>query len=285
MTVAQIIHDAIDGMTPAERRVGRTLLARYPLLGLRTVADLAAEAGVSSPTVLRFVGRLGFENFAGFQDALHEELVEQFKSPLAKAAAISAVDPLDAISRTVMANIEATMASIPPSEISAVVDALADHRNAVFVTGGRFTDALARYLSTHLRLVRPGVQLVETARDARRDQLLDMPRGSVLVCFDIRRYDSDLAELVAVAVSRGVTVILVTDEWMSPVAVQAAHVLAAHVEVPSIWDSNSALMTVVEVILAGVTRSSWESTTERLHTLEELRLRPPETPSRTRRRG
>jgi DNA-binding MurR/RpiR family transcriptional regulator len=182
----------------------------------------------------------------------------------------------------VIANIEATMASIPPSEIAAVVDLLSDHRHPVFVTGGRFTDPLARYLATHLRLVRPGVHLVETARDARRDQLLDMPRGSLLVCFDIRRYDTDLAELAAAAVERGVVVILLTDQWMSPVALQAGHVLAAHIEVPSIWDSSAALMTVVEVILAGATRASWESTTERLHTLEELRSRPPETPARRR---
>lgn len=282
MTVAQSIHDTIDAMTPAERRVGRALLSRYPLLGLRTVADLAAEAGVSSPTVLRFVDRLGFPNYAGFQEALHEELAEQFKSPLAKAAAISPSGPLDAISQAVIANIEATMASIPPSEIAAVVELLADQRHPVFVTGGRFTDPLARYLSTHLRLVRPGVHLVETARDARRDQLLDMPRGSRLVCFDIRRYDTDLAELAAAAVERGVLVILLTDQWMSPVALQAAHVLAAHIEVPSIWDSSAALMTVVEVILAGTTRASWESTTERLHSLEELRSRPPGTPPRRR---
>jgi DNA-binding MurR/RpiR family transcriptional regulator len=282
MTVAQTIHDTIDLMTPAERRVGRALLSRYPLLGLRTVADLASEAGVSSPTVLRFVDRLGFPNYAGFQDALHEELADQFKSPLAKAAAIGPSGPLDAISQTVIANIEATMASIPASEIAAAVELLADHRHPVFMTGGRFTDALARYLATHLRLVRPGVHLVETSRDARRDQLLDMPRGSLLVCFDVRRYDADLGELAAAAVDRGVVVILLTDQWMSPVALQAAHVLAAHIEVPSIWDSCSALMTVVEVILAGVTRASWESTTERLHTLEELRFRPPDPPTRRR---
>ncbi len=273
MTVAQLIHDTLDAMTPGERRAARALLARYPLLGLRTVADFATEAGVSSPTVLRFVHRLGYDNYAGLQDALHDELADQFKSPLAKASAAGS-GPLDAISTAVVANIEATIGSIPASELTAVVELLVDPRHPVFITGGRFTDALARYMAAHLRLVRPGVHHLDRAADARRDQLLDMPRGTRLVCFDIRRYDADLAEFVATAVARGVVIVLVTDQWMSPVALHADHVLTSHIEVPSIWDSNAALMTVVEVILAGVTRGSWESTTARLHTLEELRAEP-----------
>jgi DNA-binding MurR/RpiR family transcriptional regulator len=274
MTVAQIIHDTLDTMTAGERRAARALLARYPLLGLRTVADFAAEAGVSSPTVLRFVARLGYDNYAGLQDALHDELTEQFKSPLAKASTAGS-GPLDAISTAVVANIQATMGSILASELTAVVELLVDPRHPVFITGGRFTDALARYMATHLRLVRPGVHHLDRTADARRDQLLDMPKGTRLVCFDIRRYDGDLAEFVAAAVARGVVIVLMTDQWMSPVALQADHVLTSHIEVPSIWDSNAALMTVVEVILAGVTRGSWDSTTERLHTLEELRADPP----------
>lgn len=273
MNVAQLIHQTLDAMTPGERRAARALLARYPLLGLRTVADFAAEAGVSSPTVLRFVDRLGFHNYAGLQDALHDELAEQFKSPLAKAST-AASGPLDAISTSVVANIQATMGSIPASELGAVVELLVDSRHPVFVTGGRFTDALARYMATHLRLVRPGVHHLDRAADVRRDQLLDMPKGTRLVCFDIRRYDPGLTEFVSAAVTRGVVIVLFTDQWMSPVALRADHVLTSHIEVPSIWDSNAALMTVVEVILAGVTRGSWDSTTDRLHTLEELRADP-----------
>ena len=47
VTVAERL--AVAGLTPAERKVARVLLADYPVRGLEPVAKLAAEAGVSRP--------------------------------------------------------------------------------------------------------------------------------------------------------------------------------------------------------------------------------------------
>ena len=65
-----------SGAWPAgERRAAHTLIASYPLIGLKTVADFSQQAGVSSPTILRFVGRLGFQNYPEFQSALQRDLM------------------------------------------------------------------------------------------------------------------------------------------------------------------------------------------------------------------
>ena len=62
-SVAELIADRIDAMPAGERRAAQTLIANYPLIGLKTVADFSQQAGVSSPTILRFVSRLGFQNY------------------------------------------------------------------------------------------------------------------------------------------------------------------------------------------------------------------------------
>ena len=54
-SIAEMIADRIDAMPAGERRAAQTLVANYPLIGLKTVADFSAQAGVSSPTILRFV--------------------------------------------------------------------------------------------------------------------------------------------------------------------------------------------------------------------------------------
>ena len=64
-SVAELIADRIGAMPAGERRAAQTLIANYPLIGLKTVADFSQQAGVSSPTILRFVGRLGFQNYPG----------------------------------------------------------------------------------------------------------------------------------------------------------------------------------------------------------------------------
>ena len=80
------IRDRLDEFTATEKKAAHALLANYPMQGLGTVAQFAEAAGVSSPTILRFVGRLGFPGFAEFQRKLRGELESQLNSPLARSA-------------------------------------------------------------------------------------------------------------------------------------------------------------------------------------------------------
>ena len=101
--------------------------------------------------------------------------------------------------------------------------------------GGRFTDALARYFAAHLGLVRPGVRHVPSGAGVWRDRLLDISRRDVLIVFDIRRYQDDVITFARSATSRGAAIVLVTDQWLSPLSRQAAHVLPCRVAAPSRW--------------------------------------------------
>ncbi|HEY5858650.1 MAG TPA: MurR/RpiR family transcriptional regulator, partial [Actinomycetota bacterium] len=61
-------------MTPAERRVARALLETYPTAGLESLPQLADGAGVTGPTVLRFVRKIGFDGYPDFQRSLRQEV-------------------------------------------------------------------------------------------------------------------------------------------------------------------------------------------------------------------
>ena len=78
-SISERISNALDGLPAGERKAAQTLIAEYPLIGLKTVAEYAARAGVSSPTILRFISRLGFQNYAEFQSNLQTEVVEQLQ--------------------------------------------------------------------------------------------------------------------------------------------------------------------------------------------------------------
>lgn len=80
-------------MPAGERRAAQTLIASYPLIGLKTVAEFSQQAGVSSPTILRFVARLGFQNYPEFQSALQDELAAQLQSPASRTTATQSPCP------------------------------------------------------------------------------------------------------------------------------------------------------------------------------------------------
>lgn len=276
-TVAERIRSLIGDFTTKERRVARHLLANYPLAGLQTVAQFAAEAGVSGPTVLRFLGRIGFSAHGEFQKALREELEDQLKSPLAKNPSTEAStgrrEPARIeLARAAAENITQTFANLPAAEFDATARLLADARNRIHIVGGRFTDALARYMAAHLRIVRPRVEHMAGQEANWRDQLVDMGRTDAIVVFDIRRYQPDLLRLCEAASERRASIVLVTDQWLSPVAQHARHVLAAHIAVPSAWDSSAALLVIAEALLAEVTRLTWQTSEARIQAIEGLRI-------------
>jgi DNA-binding MurR/RpiR family transcriptional regulator len=136
--------------------------------------------------------------------------------------------------------------------------------------GGRFTDALALYLSVQLRILRPGVSHLQEQESNWRDQLLDMGKRDVLVIYDIRRYQPSLLRLANAAAARQVRIILLTDQWLSPIVRVATHVLSARVAVPSVWDSSAALMALSEALLAEVSHLGGEQSRRRIRELEEM---------------
>src|SRR4051812_47743095 len=78
------VRQELQSLSDAERRVAHALLGEYPVAGLETVAKFAKRAGTSGPTILRFIGRLGFANYAEFQDALRSEIHISLQGPLTR---------------------------------------------------------------------------------------------------------------------------------------------------------------------------------------------------------
>ncbi|HEV8596773.1 MAG TPA: MurR/RpiR family transcriptional regulator, partial [Candidatus Dormibacteraeota bacterium] len=78
------VRQRLDSLSPAERRLARALLASYPIAGLESVARFAERAGVSPPTVTRFIAKLGFRGYPEFQENLRHEVQARLSSPLAR---------------------------------------------------------------------------------------------------------------------------------------------------------------------------------------------------------
>ena len=271
-SIAELIAARIEAMPAGERRAAQALIAHYPRIGLKTVADFSARAGVSSPTILRFVSRIGFQNYAEFQSALNDELAEQLQSPASRSQTRKPTPGEQApLLAATIDNINETFRHLSGRQIADIADLLAEPRQRIHLLGGRFTDPLAAYTAAHLSIVRAGVYHLSGQESLWRDRLIDMGRRDILVIFDIRRYQDSLVRLAEKAQKRGVRVVLLTDQWLSPIARFATHVIAGRTAVPSAWDSSASLFVVCERLIAEVTARSGEAAAARLRDVEALR--------------
>jgi DNA-binding MurR/RpiR family transcriptional regulator len=270
-----LIQARLGECSPAERRVGRALLAAYPSAALETIAALAERAGVSGPTVLRFVVRLGFRGYPEFQKAMRDELDERNTSPLSAYAAGVPVQggPVERAQQMLPKAVEATLAELPAAEVEAAVRLLADTRLRVFAHGGRFSALLAQYLVLHLIQVRGNSRMLPSGPVERAGVLADLGRRDLLVLFDYRRYEQPTLELAQAAKSRETKIVLVTDRWLSPIASIADVVLPTRVDSPSPYDSFVPSLAVLEALIDGVITRLGPAAGKRLEAIEQAAQR------------
>jgi DNA-binding MurR/RpiR family transcriptional regulator len=174
MAIRDYLTDGSVQLTPSDLKVARALLADYPAAGLNTVAHLAALAGVSGPTVVRFVSRLGFEGFPDFQKALLGEVQARMNSPLAmidagKAAAVPQELIYQEIIRSCAALLETTAGMVPAADFDTAARLVTDPALRLHFIGGRFSGYLAGMLWQHLHQLRADCRMVSGHRPARGD--------------------------------------------------------------------------------------------------------------------
>jgi DNA-binding MurR/RpiR family transcriptional regulator len=263
----------MEELTPAERKVARALLAHYPGAGLQSTAALATAAGTSKPTVLRLLARLGFGSYPEFQERLRGEVTRSMSaSPLSRAQARRPLPPDDSVFLRAVEQrsqlVTRLRDTVPPGEIERAVALLAARPRHVVISGGYFSRLIARMLAMQLDQLIPKVDYADEPLGADIGKYLRAGRDSVVIVFDLRRHELAAQEVVAMAKTRGASVILITDESLSPAAEQADIVLPVAVDgIP--FDSFAALLVLTESLIDAVFDRSGDAAIERMTDWEQ----------------
>lgn len=273
-TVRELIREHYSALTQSERKFANVLLENYPAAGLASITVVAKGAEVSTPTIARMVQKLGFKGYPQFHAALLQELQAKVSGPTERWANWASEAPethlLNRFAKSVTGNIETTFSNVDSDHFDAAATLLADNNRHLYVVGGRITRALADYAFTHFQAVRPNVTHLTSSSATWPHYLLDMEAGDTLLIFDIRRYETNLLRLAELAAERGINVILITDQWKSPIAEVAAYCFSCWVEIPSAWDSNIATMMLLEALIAAAQEVCWADTHQRYEKLDKL---------------
>ena len=262
------IFQRMDELTAAERKVARTLLARYPAAGLESTAALATAAGTSKPTVLRLVARLGFDSYRDFQERLRAEVTRSMSaSPLSRARARRAPPSKDSVFlRSVELRsqlVRRLQDTVPPGEIERAVSLLAGRPKHVITSGGYFSRLIARMLAMQLDQLIPNVDYADEPLGADVGKYLRAGRDSVAIVFDVRRHELASRQVVSMAKNCGASVVLITDESLSPSAEEADIVLPVALDgIP--FDSFAALLVLTESLVDAVFESVGGAAVERM---------------------
>lgn len=276
--LSDVLRSRMAELTPQERRVARVVLADYPRAGLGSAQGLATAAGVSSATVIRFAQTLGFSGLTDLHQVLLAEVSERAASPITQQAKIRTASAESGSSdhwssRGLAVALEAISESfraLPVGEIDRAVDLLADPRLTVTAFGGRYSHALARYMTQHLRQMRPRILPQELAPHIDPADVIDAGKRRVAVIYDFRRYQRSTILTATQLAKAGTTIICITDPWTSPVANVADVVLPLSVDSDSPYDSATPALVMTELLIGGVLNRLHDTAPTRMRTWEEL---------------
>lgn len=260
--VARLLRDRYDSFTVSERMIAGWLLDNMQSVPFETAASIGQRVGVSAMTVGRFLKSLGYARLSALKDDLRGDMGD---APWLLAR--SEGDGLDArlaAETTAIADVY-RLAQTP--EWAAVVTLLTGART-VLVGGFQTERGLAIGFAEHLGYVRPGVRVTDCAAVPFPDVLTEAGPADALVLIDVRRYSRHFRLLAERAVERGVPLVVVTDPYCPWARDLTPHILTAEVALGHFWDMNTALGSLLNLMVDNVVAAIGPGTVhDRLETL------------------
>jgi DNA-binding MurR/RpiR family transcriptional regulator len=268
MAIAPRISEAADVLTPSERRLADVVLDDPQAVAFGTVASLAARAGTSGPTVVRFATKLGYQGFADLQSEAQREIADALRPATTRIRERPAGAVVARVLEADLENVRTTLAAIEPDAFDDAIALLSDRRRRVFVLAGEIARGVGIVLVTQLDLLRDGVVALGGTPVRIARQLADVAEGDVVIAIEHRRYERWLLDALEQARAAGAEVIALTDRALSPVAEDARQTFVVAAEGVGPFDSHTASLALVNALGAGVAAKLRKTATERLDQIE-----------------
>ena len=221
------IADQLEVLTPKGRVLGRYIIQNPRKAVFMTAKELSITCKVSEATVVRFVGRLGYNGYGDFLQALRDHIDSELTLPDRVDLPGMRGDGADLLHRVVfeeMNNLRQFYETIDMKVLDRVVKSLMDSP-AVYVIGSRVSYAFAYYLGWSLTKVRKGIQILKGSDSAAIDWLTNAPENSLVVIIAVSRYPNELIKLGKLARRLRHTLVVITDNTLCPVIPFAEQVL------------------------------------------------------------
>lgn len=255
-----------DRFTPTERRIARTISENPTLVAFGTVVEVADSVGASGPTVVRFAVKLGFSGFTELQTFVQAGMTKQLTRPVERfreGEKSTIADVAHNFELSIQSVLEASSGDSLERCAKMLVDA-----NSVWVSSGETSRAGAHSLVAGLRMIRPGVRLIDdflTGAD-----LVEAAEGDVAVVFDFRRYRESVVRTASMLVDLGVELIAITDGPLSPLANLTEHWFEITIPAVGPFDSSVPAVAMAELLAASAAESTGVDVEDRLEQAEQM---------------
>ena len=264
------ISAAYSGLTYSQRKVANYVQEKYEDVAFETLEKLAAKAGVSTTTVIRFSRALGYSGYSEMQEDIKKEIQTKGSLPdrLERAAAVSDNDLLSdtLLGLAMMAgNILIGLLSDRIEPIRLISGA-----KNIYVLGMRSSFSLAHYMVSRLGEIKKNVHFVQLTGLIYPEEIVSADVGDVCIAYIFPRYSKTGINILAWMRSRGVKIVLITSNNNLPVRSYGDICFRCAIQSVSCKNSLTAPMCLTNYLVAELALRNYDEAHEVLSRTEDI---------------
>ena len=271
--ILALIQSEMKGFSKGQKRIANYILNSYDKAAFMTASKLGQTDQVSESTVVRFAAELGYDGYPAMQKALQEMIRNKLTAVQRMEVSndrMSNHDILPVVMHADAENIRLTLEGIDRSGFDAAVEAILSARK-IYILGVRSAYALSSFLGFYFNMMLENVVVIHTNSSSELfEQILRIGEGDVILGISFPRYSKRTLKAMGYAKERGATVIAITDSQASPLAGIADYTLLAKSDMVSFVDSLVAPLSLVNALIAAVSRKKGAEMEGTFRTLEQI---------------
>ncbi len=258
------------------------VVQNYQRVAFMTARQLAQKCGVSESTVMRFVTSLGYTGYPDFlrtlQGIVNYELtaVERFEiTPQGKeekGGTSRKRRDERLVRKTILREIENLKRlhdQFSEEEFDRSIEEIVKAKQ-VFILGFRVSASLAIYFGYLLKKVKEAVSVITQGGSTVYDQMGSLEKDSLIIAIGFRRYPSELIDILKYCKSRGLKILAITDNMVSPLAAMADLIQIVENTGESFVDTFAAPICLINGLIAETAMRDKKKSLSMLDKLEKI---------------
>lgn len=247
----------LDEFTPRQRTLAEYILQHPENLAFFPITDLAAKAGVSEATIVRFSYALGYEGYPQLareaQQAIQFELGTAGRFQLVRRMRSESLkkEPTSLFERILNYEIE-NLVNLPQNikikDFYRCIDMLAD-ADRIGIVGCLASTSLATFFGNMLSKISHQVDIIHGHGVMTSAVINRLTHNSLVFLIAFPRYPRETVEIGQIIVDKGARVVAITDSHISPIVPVADLYFALPVGIPSFVDAYAGPIVFINALV------------------------------------
>ncbi len=242
--------------TPELKKLAAFLLESPFEIGVSSIRQLAAKAGVKPNTLVRLSRAIGMDSYESFRDVFKTDIRQGREAYPDRARWLQALQQRGELGALYAASAESAIDNIESLFLStdhvsferAAKEIVAARR--CYVLGVGVNNAVAQNFAYLAGMAIDGVRALPQGGTLPVDGISRANERDILIAMTFRPYRREIVEAVAVARAQGVPVIAISDSLACPIMADAQQRFVVPINTPQFFISTIALTAFFEVLIA-----------------------------------